>query len=218
MIKIILATLAIIFLGACSFQAPQNQWQYKSSNAFSAYTKNFLSNNDILAQSDLKRAIKHAKQSANITQLAKVYLGECALNISVGQDSTCQKYKEISGLLENEALDSYYEFITLSLKSDRIKYLAKHYQEFAQNLKDSNYEKANEDIFTMGKATSTLLAGSLMRNNLSEKTRKHLIEVASFHGYKKAVLFWLNESLKIQTDEKSIQNIKKKIAILRSDS
>ncbi|MFT5661956.1 MAG: hypothetical protein ACI9TV_002604 [Sulfurimonas sp.] len=214
--KILLTSLIIIFFAGCSLQTPKNEWQYKSSNAFSSYTKNFLSDNNALAQNDLKRAIKHAKQSANITQLARIYLGECALNISVGKESKCEKYKDISALIDNQELDAYYDFIILSYQDNTIKNLPKHYREFATHLDSSHYNKTHEDIVSMKKATSSLLAGALIKNHLDEKTRKHLLEIASFHGYKKAVLFWLGEELKILKDEKSIQNIKQKIMLLRS--
>jgi hypothetical protein len=166
--KILFITLFIILSTGCSLKTPKNEWQYKSANAFSSYTKNFLSDNDVLANNDLKRAMKHAKQSANLTQLAKVYLGECALHISVGEDTSCQKYKNISEFLDNKELDAYYEFITLIFQRNTIDNLAEHYKKFATHLKNTEYSKANKDIFTMSKASSTFLAGALIKNHLDE--------------------------------------------------
>ena len=216
MIKILLTSLVIISFVSCSLQTPKDEWQYKSANAFSSFTKNFLSDNEALAKNDLKRAIKQAKQSADITQLAKVYLGECALDISVGEESRCEKYKNISELLQNKKLDAYYDFLTHSYQDNTIKYLPQHYREFASHLKNSEYSKANQDIFEIKKESSALLAGALIKNNLDEKTRKHLIKMASFHGYKKVVLFWLDEELKTLKNEKSFQKVQKKITLLRS--
>ena len=212
----LLIVLAIISFTSCSIKTPKNEWQYKSANAFSSYTKNFLSDNNALAQNDLQRAIKHAKQSADLTQLAKVYLGECALHISVGEDTKCHRYKNISELLDNKELDAYYDFITLAFKKNTIGNLPQHYKKFAIHLKNSEYTKANENIFAMSKESSSLLAGALIKNHIDEKTRNHLIQTASFHGYKKAVLFYLHEKSKTLQNEKSIQDIEKKIAILRS--
>jgi hypothetical protein len=89
MIYKILLFIFLLQFNGCSFKTPQNKWQFKSVNAFSAYTKNFLSAKDTLAKDDLKRAVNHAKQSANLSQLARIYLGECALNISVGLKDNC---------------------------------------------------------------------------------------------------------------------------------
>ena len=101
-----------VFFGACSFKTPPNQWQHKSANAFNTYVKDFMHGEDSLAKSDLKRAIKHAKKSSDLTTLARVYLGKCALNISVGIDDKCEEYKNISHLVEDEELLNYYSVIT----------------------------------------------------------------------------------------------------------
>ncbi|MFT7005397.1 MAG: hypothetical protein ACJAWW_002772, partial [Sulfurimonas sp.] len=113
MIKIIILSCSLVFFSACSFKSPANQWQYQSSSAFDSYTKNFLSCNNSLAKNDLSRAIKHSKQSADLTMLCKIYLGKCALNISVGLNDSCKEYKNISELVNNKSLDAYYDFITL---------------------------------------------------------------------------------------------------------
>ena len=130
MIKYNFSFMLLLFLTACSFKTPINEWQYNSTNAFSSYTKNFLSSNDILAQSDLSRAIEHAKKSANLTQLGKIYLGKCALDISVGINKECKKYLEISEVINNQKLDAYYAFISLEIKKSSIEYLPQRYQEF----------------------------------------------------------------------------------------
>ena len=102
MIKIEILSHSLLLFSACSFKSPPNQWQFKSTAAFDSYTKNFLSSNDALAKNDLSRAIKHAKQSADLKMLARVYLGECALNISVGIDDNCKDYLNISVERQNK--------------------------------------------------------------------------------------------------------------------
>ena len=207
---------SLILLSGCSLKTPPNQWQYKSANAFSSYTKNFLSDNQILANNDLSRAIEHAKKSADFTQLATIYLGECALNISVGIEDNCEKYKHIQELINKQELNAYYSFITLSIKNENIKYLPQQYQEFALSFSKSDFKKANTELLSMEKETSLLLCASLLKNHLDKETRTKIIQTASYHGYKKAVLFWLGESLKNTSDSNEIKNIQKKIAILKS--
>jgi len=216
MIKISFLLLLIILSG-CSLKTPPNEWQYKSSGAFSRYTQDFLTGNETLAKNDLARAIKHAKKSADLTQLAKIYLGECALNISVGIDDACKNYANISDLVDDDMLHAYYDFIRLSLKKEQIPYLPKEYHSFAKSLIKKDFKSANEDIFNMPKATSSLLCASLIKENIDLRSREKIVNLASYHGYKKAVLFWLHESIKKSTDREERKKMRKKISILQSD-
>lgn len=214
MIKCTLLAISIILLTSCSMKTPKNEWQYKSTNAFNSYTSNFLSGNDLMAKSDLQRAINHAKQSANLTQLAKIYLGECALNISVGNVDTCEEYLYISPLVKSKKLDAYYDFITLSIKDEDIKYLPMHHQNFAYQLNKKNFQKAYKDLIEMEQTTSVLLCGALIKSNLENISREELIKKASFHGYKKSAIFWLQEKKKNSDNPNEIKDIEKKILIL----
>ena len=216
MIKIILYTFTLFLLSACSFKSPPNEWQYKSVNAYDSYQKNFLSSNNSLAKNDISRAIKHAKMSADLTQLARIYLSECALNISVGIEDKCENYVNIQELVNNDGLDAYYSFITLSLKKQQIKLLPKTYQNFILHLQTMEYDKANKDILSMDKITSQLLSASLLKENITKKTRDTIIERASFNGYKTVVLFWLKQKINSTSNENKKKRLIKKISIMES--
>jgi len=215
MIKISLLLFSLLLTG-CSFKTPANEWQYKSSNAFNTYTKDFLKNNQTLANNDLTRAVKHAKTSADLTQLAKIYVGECALNISVGIEDNCEKYTNISDLVDDQSVEAYYNLLRLSIQKEQIQYLPKNYHSFAYHLLKKDFKAANQEIFKIPKATSSLLCASLIKENLNATSRAKIINSASYHGYKKVVLFWLNESLKYTENQEEIQKIEKKISILVS--
>lgn len=162
--------LIVLFISACSFQTPPNQWQHQSAAAFNAYVRDFMHGDDLLAKNDLQRAIKHAKKSADLSTLAKIYLGKCALNISVGIEDSCKEYQEIASLVDDETLSQYYGIIT--------KTSALH----------------PDTILDTDKATSVLLNGALKKKHLTRPQREHLLEVASYNGYKRAALFWLEQS------------------------
>ncbi|WP_373004703.1 hypothetical protein [Sulfurimonas sp.] len=215
MIKIALLSLTLLLFSACSFKSPPNQWQYKSTTAFDSYTKNFLSANNALAANDLSRAVKHAKQSADLKMLARVYLGECALNISVGIDDGCKDYQNIADLVNDESLEAYYSFIRLKSEYSA-ENLNSQYRDFALHLRNKDFTKANSEILKIDKPTSKLLAASLIKDKLSNATRDEMIKVASFYGYKKSVLFWLNEAMINTTNEDERKNLSKKISILKS--
>ena len=214
-----LLVILVFSFSACSlpdFKTHPNAWQHKSVNAFSSYTKNFLRSNDEIAKNDLSRAISHAKNSADLTGLARIYLGECALHVSVGNNSTCKQYDEISELVDSNKLDSYKDFLTKNLAKSQIPLLPKNYQDFALHVESSNYTQANKDILDMKRTTSKLLSAALIKDDINIQTINHIIDTASFHGYKKAVIFWLYElKNKIEDNDKK-EKITKKIAILNS--
>ncbi len=217
MIKVIILTINLFLISACSFNPPPNQWQYTSANAFDSYTKNFLSSNDDIAKNDLDRAIKYAKNSADLTTLARIYLGKCALNISVGLEDSCKDYKNIAEIINDNKLDAYYNFIRLNLNHLNKSYLNKSYQKFAIHLNKKEFYKANIEILKISKPTSKLLCAALIKSNLNSNTRKEMIKVASFYGYKRSVLFWLKESKKYTTDINRLNYLSKKISILESN-
>ena len=188
--KYTVALLTTLILLGCSFKTQANEWQYKSADAFSSYVKNFMQGEDILAKNDLNRAIKHAKKSADLTTLARVYLGKCALNISVGIADKCNEYKKISNVVDDEVLANYYGIITKTL--------------------DLN----PNDILDTNKASSILLNGALKKDKLSSEERTYMLDVASFNGYKKAVLFWLRESKKHSVQEAQKTFFQQKIEAL----
>ncbi|MBU1659587.1 hypothetical protein KKG72_11155 [bacterium] len=216
MTNLIISSLFIFLLSACSFQTPPNEWQYKSTAAFDLYVNNFLSSNDTLAKNDLHRAISHAKVSADLSPLARIYLGKCALNISVGIKDTCAEFADIQDMLNNEALNAYYSFITSNLQKEQIQHLPKIYKDFAWHVENKNFISASDTILKMDVPTSKLLSFALIKETLDKKQRTIIIEIASYHGFKKAVLFWLKEEMQKEVNTNEKKNILKKISILES--
>ena len=211
-----ISILIVLLFGGCSFDTPPNEWQYKSVNAFDSYTKNFLCSNDKLAKNDLSRAVKHAKNSIDLTHLGSIYLGKCALDISVGIDSKCEKYKNIQDVINSKTLDAYYAFLTLTIEKEQISQLPEIYRDFVWHMKNREFKKANKDIVKMQRPTSQLLAASLLKDKIENNTIKKVIEVASFNGYKKALFFWLNKLKERTNNKKEVDRINKKISILKS--
>jgi len=212
----IFLVMIVLFFSACSFKKKPDDWKYKSVSAFSSYTKNFLSSKDVMAKNDLKRAVLHAKLSSNFKPLARIYLGECALNISVGIKDECLKYKDISELVDDEELNSYYAFVTNTLQDYQLDNLASIYKSFVQNSLKNDYKDAISDMHSMDKITSKLVAASLIKDELSFEDVERLLKDISFYGYKKSVIYWL-KILKLKSDDiREIKKIDKKIEILES--
>lgn len=207
--------ISLIFFG-CGFKQAQDQWRYDSAGAFKNYVNYFLVDNMVLANSYLNSSIKFAKQSAHLNQLATIYLGVCALNKSVGIDDSCKKYLELSEISSSKSLESYYLMLKKQITKEQLIFLPKHYQGFAKDLIRKDYSLAFENIMTMEQISSQFIAASLIRDKLNKKQIRYLVDKASFYGYKKLVLYWLNYLYLKEDDIKQQQNIKKKLDILKT--
>ena len=211
---IFIVPFVILFLG-CSTSLPLNQWQYKSTTAFNAYKESFLKRDLIVAKADLKRAIKHAKMSADLKQLASIYLSKCALEISVSSEKhECQEYRAIESLVKSEKLKSYYLF--LQKKDTNVELLPKEYREVASAVATNSLEY-KEKLFAIEKPTSFFITASLLQERLDEKDIDRVIKKASLYGYKNIVLFWLKMSILSTQDSSKKQEQMKKIIILSED-
>ena len=188
--RILFISFSMFFITACSIKTPIDQWKHQSISAFNSYKTNFLSGNSLVASNDLKRAKNHAKQSGNLNTLARIYLGECALNITVGGEYSCKSFKDISTLVNNSNLNEYYNFITKKSK------------------KYTNYKYQN--------ITSKLLLSALNKKDLTREEINNTINLSSQYGYKKVTLFWLSQALKISKNKNEYMKISKKILILNS--
>jgi hypothetical protein len=216
--NIVYPILFIFLFYGCSFKTAANHSQIKTTNAFSSYTNNFLSANNLMAKNDLRRAVKYAKTDANLNSLARIYLGECALNISVGLNNNCNKYKNIKELVDDKSLYAYYNLITLNLKQKQLNSLPEKYKKFATYLLLKKFDKAYNEAININSATSQMLLSSLIKKHLNKTQIKEIIKIASYNGYKKSVLFWLNELRNITKNKKIKKNISKRISILKSNS
>ena len=214
--KLLLYLVVLFLFSACSFETPPNEWQFKSINAFDSYQKNFLSSNDALAKNDLYRAIKHAKSSDDLTTLARIYLGECALKISVGVDDKCKDYEKISSLIKDETLNSYFLFISKKSSDESLISLAKNYQSFSRYLKEQNYKKANEALRDAQEATSMFLCGAILGKHADAASVDKIIDAASLYGYKKVIIYWLGVKKDRTIDPSEKEKITQKISILGS--
>ncbi len=214
MIKSLLILFVLLF-SACSTEPVPNSWEYKSSSYFESYKKNFLYDHDILAEADLESAVSYAKQGTDVTQLASIYLGECALNIAVGVDDTCKEYQEIEGLVTCSKIKNYYKMIQKDFDNIDVAMLPSRYRDFIVAMQQEDMVQANSNIQKMEDPVSQLLAISLLGDTATKEILEQVIETTSFHGYKKGSMFLLKK-LEIKTnDAQEKELIRKKIELLK---
>lgn len=214
MIKSLLILFVLLF-SACSTEPAPNSWEYKSSSYFESYKKNFLSDNDILAEADLESAVSYAKQGTDVTQLASIYLGKCALNIAVGVDDTCKEYQDIEELVTCPKIKNYYKMIQKDFDNLDTAMLPSRYRAFIAAMQQKDINKANSIVQKMDDPVSKLLAISLLNDAVTKETLQQAMESSAFHGYKKGSIFILNK-LEMKTNNLQEQElIRKKIELLK---
>ncbi len=212
-VNIFILFIVLLYSG-CSFKTPPNQWEYNSTSAYNSYEKYFLSNQDILAKSYINTAITNAKQSANLNQLARVYISACALNKSVGESNYCKDYEYIKDLVSSIQLQIYFKMLSHKLDETQIEYLPKQYKSFYKNFLLKKYDLAFKDLTSMEQITSKFIAASLIKEQLNKTQINYLIDIASTYGYKKLVIYWLKNLLYKENDIDKKQQILKKLDIL----
>ena len=207
-------SVAFLFLG-CSSTPVKNEWQVQSVNAYESSKLYFLKDENTLASTDLKRAKKYARQSADLSTLAKIELSQCALHVSVLQDDNCSAYKELEPLAKDSLSHSYYLFLQNKYTQKDINNLPARYKNFAAYKLAGDYEQAQRELLSTKEIISKSIMASLIKEKLDANTVKVLIDELSFYGYKKAVLAWLEfyQTKLNNTDE--IEDVKKRLQVLK---
>lgn len=206
--------IVTIFVG-CSLKTKPNLWEYKSAQAFESFKNNFLKGRESLAKSDLKRAVEIAKSSDDLTQLASIYLGKCALELAVGQKDKCEDFHQIQKLVRSKKLDNYYYFLQNDTKRLDPKFLPKRYKGFANVLKKGDYKAANKAIESIEDPVSAMVSLSLLGDKALKKSIKNVLKKVSFYGYKKGVIYLLGRLVKKTIDPQEKEKLQKKIAVLK---
>lgn len=215
MIRTFLLTWCLILFSACSMSTPKNAWQIQSVNAYESHQKYFLQNEDALARTDLKRAIKYAKQSSDLTTLATINLSECALHVSALEEDKCENYLSLEPLVKDVKLHSYYLFLQKNYDGNVIKNLPSKYQTFATLMLQNRFDDAQKELLSSDDILSKMIMASLMKNSLHVSSMSTIIDEASFYGYKKNVLSWMDFYTTKLTDQDEIKSVKEKLKILK---
>lgn len=198
--KTIFTAIFISLLASgCGTKKPDNEWLYKSSDAFNAYTRTFLRGNDALAKNYLSQSIKYAKEGSSINTIAKIYISSCALNIASGIDDKCLAYEEIAPLATDKTLPPYFELITK--------------KKFSKDLPT----KYSQELFSIKEKTTLYLMASINKSDLSKEDMIRLVDISSYNGDKRISLFWLNELAKQTTDQNEKLRLQKTINIIKGE-
>ena len=214
MIRLFLYFLLLLLFSACTSSPQPNAWQYKSSQAFDSYKLHYMRMDDALSQESLKRALFYAKKSANMTQLATIHLGVCAMQKAVGEYRQCKEFEKIRPLVSCPKVDAYARFIDADFHHLNIDYLPKRYRRFASAMQNQNYPEANSAVKSMQDPISKLIALSLLDGYATQEARKNTLQALSYYGYKRGVIYMLNAIAHNSNDAKERELLKKKVELL----
>jgi len=208
--------VSIAVLSGCSikFTQPQNAWQVKAVSAFQNYQQYYLEGRVILADSERKKAISQAKQSANLETLARVYIADCAIQAAVLRSSDCALYLQVRPLVKAPELEAYYHLLSGDLTLSEVDKLPTQYQSFAKAWLSGKTGELDKLILSMASVESQLVAASLVKEKLALNTRRDLIQKTANYGYKLASIRWMEYLSKRTPDALESQHLLQKIEIL----
>lgn len=212
--------LGVLLLSGCSIQftQPQNAWQVKAVSAFQNYQQYYLEGRTILAESERKKAISQAQQSANLETLARVYLADCAIQAAALSPSDCALYLQLRPLVKAADLEAYYHLLSGTLRASEVAKLPPQYQSFAKIWLSGKTAELDKSILSMAPIESQLVAGALVKDSLALKTIRALIQQTANYGYKLASIRWMGYLSKRTPDAEESARLLKKIKIMSQES
>lgn len=210
----LLPIILLILISGCSLQQPKNTWQYKSVTAFEKYQQYYLENHLILASSERKKAIAYAKQSAHLNTLARVYLGDCAIQYAALNKTQCLDFQETEPHAHDPELTAYFNLLTGQLTMQQVAQLPKRYQDFAKALLNNDSAQVQIEVMAIPGLYSKLIAASLTQSQLDLDTLRLLINETAEQGLQLASLRWMSYLADITPDAEESQQLKHKMALM----
>lgn len=209
-----LLLIPLIFLCACSTKSPPNQWQYQSRNAYKNFEHYYLENSPDMAAIEFDRARSYATQSGDLTTLARIELSKCALKMGLLEPFSCKEYESLTSVTDDEEMRAYHALLSGTISKEAIPFLPKQYQELAALLPQKDPVAINQAIRKMGPLTSRMIGAAVAQKYLDEATVDAIIAEASYHGYKHAVISWMNLLLERTKDNQKQILLQEKLKIL----
>ncbi len=212
---LILTFLLLIMISGCSTKRPDDAWRYNTATAYKYAEQYFLEGKNALAQSEYRRSESYAKQSADLTPLARLYLSKCALNRSVLLEDACDEYRSISEHSDDPSLPGYFALLSQDFRQKDISSFPPQYQPFAKAYLSKERHAIQKSIANIELLTSQMIAAAIAREYLDDATMETIIERASYFGYKRAVIAWMQQLIDTTDDAEKAARLKQKLSILR---
>lgn len=210
----LLLILPLLLMLGCTAKRPDDAWRYNTATAYKYAEQYFLEGKDSLAVSEFREAEKHAKQSADVIPLARLYLSICALNKAVLLDNGCASYLEVAPYADEPELYSYHALLTGTLENDQLRYLPERYRAFAGALLKQESASIRRLIGQMQPLSSKMIAASLAREHIDDAIMESIIQEASHFGYKRALIAWMTLLASTTADRERAEQLLNRLQIM----
>lgn len=210
-----------ILLSGCGSSKAVPDWTNASFNQLDNYKKNYLNGRDSIAEVYFNRAVDEIKRSGDLEILARAYLTKYAVQIAVLEAFDDREFLRIDAVAPDSQNKVFYNFLKGSFDKVDEGLLPPKYADFFKVYRKGNIEDIANEVSSMDDPLSKLITIGLLvqKNKYNEKVLQLAINTASYTGWKKALLVYM-ERLKsfyemIKEPEKAA-NMAQRINILKN--
>jgi hypothetical protein len=218
--KIIILLIFIISLLGCGGSKQIPDWIKASFNELENYKKNYLSGKDRIAELQFNKAVDEIKKSGNLEILGRAYLTKYAVHVAVIEAFDDGEYLRIDAIQPVLQTRTFYSFLKGSFDTVDQRLLPQQYDGFLRAFRKGKIEDIAYEISKIEDPLSKLIAIGLLvkKNTYDEGILKIAIDTASYNGWKRALLVYLNKLQSFYEMKKETQkaaNIEKKIQLIK---
>lgn len=191
--KIICLLMFSILLVGCGSSKPVPAWTDASFNELDNYKKSYLSGKERIAEAYFNKAVDEIKSSGDLDILARAYLTKYAVRVAVLEAFDDSEYLRIEAVEPVSQNKSFYGFLKGAFDSIDENQLPGQYVGFLRAFKSGKKDNITHEISRMDNPLSKLIAiGLLVKKNKDDEIDLQLaIDIASYNGWKKALLAYL---------------------------
>lgn len=181
----------VLALAGCA-QAPVPDWQQNTAAALDRYRMSLLAGDRNAAAGDFREALREAKRGGDISQLATVYLTQCALQQALLEFDSCPDYRALASLGTTAAHQAYFDWLQAAPALPDVPLLPAAYRELALHLEEKNPQAIHRIVSRIDTPVSRLIAcGTVVKTGRADPALLQLaIETAARQGWKSAHLVY----------------------------
>lgn len=209
----------LLLLSACGGK-PVPAWRSAAVSHLDAYREAFMRGDDSRAEILFQKALQEIRASGDLQLLAKAYLIRAALQTAVLEPTEFGDFLALDELEPSEPNRHYYYFITAQFDYLNPALLPAHYQPVARAFQTGDLPAMRQTAKALEDPLPGLIATALLLNRLTEaepETLQRAVELASYQGWKRAVIVYLTEQQKAyeaQGDAASAQRLEQHLRII----
>jgi len=218
--KIIYLMIVSFLLFGCGSSKPIPDWTNASFDQLDNYKTCYLSGRERIAEAYFNKAVDEIKKGGDLEILARAYLTKYAVQVAVLEafdDGEYLRIDAVAPVLQNRA---FYIFLKGSFDKVDEKLLPQQYGGFLIAFQNGNAEDIANEISKMDNPLSKLIAIGLLvqKNKYDERNLKIAIDAASYNGWRKALLVYLEKLqsfYETKNEPEKAANVGQKIRLLK---